>query len=959
MDIPTRYDFTSTEKRIYSLWREKRCFDSVYDPDGKPRSDAEADKPRFTIAIPPPNVTGRLHMGHALNNTIQDVLIRFKRMDGYDALWVPGTDHAGISTQTVVRKHLDAEGVDYRELGREKFIEKIFEWKKKYGDYILRQLERLGSSCDWRRICFTMDEGPSRGVRTVFKALYDRGLIYRGKRIVNWCPVDRTALSDDEVNTKDGGEASHLWHIRYPLVEPTGEVTHVSVATTRPETLFGDVAVAVHPEDERFRALVGKQVRLPLQGRLIPIIADDYVDREFGTGCLKITPAHDANDFEVGQRHALEPINVMNPDATMNNVVPERFRGLDRYKARDEAVKALEEEGLLEKIEDRMVPIGRAQRSGTAIEYRLSDQWFVRMKPLAAKALEASGYRRDIEDDTWKKTETSELFFHPPRWEKIYYAWLTNIRDWTISRQIWWGHRIPAWYHKDSGEILVDVDTPEAVKKDPDSWEQDPDVLDTWFSSWLWPMTTLGWPDKSPDFERYYPTSVLSTSKDIIFFWVARMNFAGLEMAEELPYRDVYIHPTVLDDRGAVMSKSKGNGIDPLAVIEGASLEDLKEPIFEARPANMKELIARVEKLFPNGFEAVGADALRFTLVHSCSEGQELRLSLQRFHEIGRRFVTKLWNASRFVLLSLDDVPDAPDGPDAPDANVAEPTVEDRWIASRTASTVRQVRRALEGYDFAPVGHTLYRFIWNDYCDWYLELTKARMTGDDPKAARRAAHELGVTLAEILRMLHPVAPFITEELWGKLLEAMDAKNLWLGQRPQSDLLILETAPKGEREPDSALEEAFASLQRLVGGVRTSRAHARISEKVRLTATVKPLADGFEELVETTAPVLSRLANLGSLTLVDKKPAGSVGIVDPAFELHVALGEHVDIEAELKRIEKEMVGLRKKLAQVSNKLDNPKFLAGAKPEVVSEQKVKHQELSDMLEKLEAMKKDYAG
>ena len=370
----------------------------------------------------------------------------------------------------------------------------------------------------------------------------------------------------------------------------------------------------------------------------------------------------------------------------------------------------------------------------------------------------------------------------------------------------------------------------------------------------------------------------------------------------------------------------------------------------------MKELIARVEKLFPNGFEAVGADALRFTLVHSCSEGQELRLSLQRFHEIGRRFVTKLWNASRFVLLSLDDVPDAPDGPDA---NVAEPTVEDRWIASRTASTVRQVRRALEGYDFAPVGHTLYRFIWNDYCDWYLELTKARMTGDDPKAARRAAHELGVTLAEILRMLHPVAPFITEELWGKLLEAMDAKNLWLGQRPQSDLLILETAPKGKREPDSALEEAFASLQRLVGGVRTSRAHARISEKVRLTATVKPLADGFEELVETTAPVLSRLANLGSLTLADKKPAGSVGIVDPAFDLYVALGEHVDIEAEMKRIEKEMIGLRKKLAQVSNKLDNPKFLAGASPEVVSEQRVKHQELSDMLEKLEAMKKDYAG
>ncbi len=946
MEIPTRYDFSATETRVYRLWRERGAFDSAYDSEGRARSKAEADKPKFTIAIPPPNVTGRLHMGHALNNTIQDVLIRFKRMDGFDALWVPGTDHAGISTQTVVRKHLDADGIDYRDLGREKFIGKVWEWKKKYGDLILRQLEKLGCSCDWRRLCFTMDEGPSQGVRVVFKALFDRGLLYRGKRIVNWCPVDRTALSDDEVDTKDGGEPGHLWHIRYPLVDPSGEIKYLTVATTRPETLFGDVAVAVHPEDDRYREVIGKKVRLPLQDRIIPIIADDYVDREFGTGCLKITPAHDVNDFEVGQRHSLTPIDVMNDDATMNDVVPERFRGLDRYGARDAAVQALEEEGLLEKIEDRMVPIGRAQRSGAPIEYRLSDQWFVRMKPMAEKALQASGYRREA--DAWVKGDGSELFFHPPRWEKIYFSWLDRIRDWTISRQIWWGHRIPAWYHKETGEILVDVDEPKAVRQDPDAWYQDPDVLDTWFSSWLWPMTTLGWPVETEDFKRYFPTSVLSTSKDIIFFWVARMNFAALEMTGKLPYRDVYIHPTVLDYKGAVMSKSKGNGIDPLAVIEGATQEDLKGPALEARPQNLKELIAQVEKRFPKGFEAVGADALRFTLVHSCSDGQEMKLSLDKFNEIGRRFITKLWNASRFVLLSLDGAP----GPEVGDT---EPSVEDRWIASRSASTVREVRGALEGFDFAPMGQALYRFVWNDYCDWYLELTKARMFGDDPKAARRAAHELGKNLAEILRLLHPVTPFITEELWAKLIEAMDAKQLWLGSRPPSDLLILEPAPKGDRDPDRRLEADFESLQRLVGRVRTARSNARLSESVRLSVSVKPLADGLRELVSSTASVVKNLANLDELDLVEERPEGTAAFVDPSFELYINLGKHVDLGEERKRIDKEMLETKKKLDQVARKLDNPKFLAGAKPDVVEAQRAKGAELTEMLTTLEELKR----
>ncbi len=464
-----------------------------------------------------------------------------------------------------------------------------------------------------------------------------------------------------------------------------------------------------------------------------------------------------------------------------------------------------------------MVPVGRAQRSGAVIEYRLSDQWFVRMKPLAEKALAASGYVR--RGDEWVSTGAREIFFHPPRWEKIYFDWLSRIRDWTISRQIWWGHRIPAWYHKETGEILVDVDTPKKVRENPDAWYQDEDVLDTWFSSWLWPMTTLGWPEETPDLKRYFPTSVLSTAKDIIFFWVARMNFASLEMTGQLPYRDVYIHPTVLDERGATMSKVKGNGIDPLAVIDGATREELTGPILEARPENAKELLVRVEKNFPEGFEGVGADALRFTLVHTCSEGQELRLSLQRFHDIGRRFVTKLWNASRYALLTLEAAP-------GPEAGEAAPTVEDRWIVSRTATTIREVRRGIESFDFGTVGQELYRFVWNDYCDWYLELTKPRISGDDPAAARRAAHVLGTTLAQILRMLHPVTPFITEELWSMLLPAMDAKDLWMGKRPESELLVLEKTPVSESEPDLELEARFESLQRLVGRIRTSRANAR-------------------------------------------------------------------------------------------------------------------------------------
>jgi valyl-tRNA synthetase len=948
MTLATRFDFREVEPRIYKLWEERQGFESDFDPDGEPRADDVLLRPRFVIVIPPPNVTGRLHMGHALNNTLQDVLIRYKRMDGYDALWIPGTDHAGIATQTVVRKQLDAQGIDYRDLGREKFVEKVWEWKAKYGDLIIAQLKKMGCSCDWRRTRFTMDEGLSRAVRHTFKTLYDRGLLYRGKRIVNWCPVDRTALSDDEVSVSEQGEPSHLWYIRYPLVEPIAGLDHLVVATTRPETLFGDMAVAVHPQDERYRDVIGKNVRLPLQGRIIPVIADDYVDREFGTGCLKITPAHDVNDFEVGQRHGLEPINVMNEDATLNDVVPPEFRGLDRYDARRKAVEALEAQGLIEKIEDRLVPLGRAQRSGAPIEYRLSDQWFVKMEPMARKALHASGYERH--GDEWVKTSAGHLAFHPARWESVYLQWLTKIRDWTISRQIWWGHRIPAWYHKKTGEVLVEIDVPEEVKKHPEDWYQDPDVLDTWFSSWLWPMSTLGWPDLTFDFAHYFPTAVLSTAKDIIFFWVARMNFAALELAGTLPYRHVNIHPTVLDDQGAVMSKSKGNGVDPLAVIEGATLEDLKAPIFEARPANMNQLIARMEKLFPDGFEGIGADALRYTFVYSCSDGQETRLSLPKFNEIGRRFVTKLWNASRFVLLALEKVP-------GPEAGAANPTDEDEWIASRRISTVRAVREGLDDFDFGSLGQLIYRFVWNDYCDWFIELSKGRLEGDDPAAARRAAHVLGRTLADILRLLHPIVPFITEELWSKLLPAMDAKGLWLDERPSSELLIREDYPRAEDMPDLGLEERFENLQRLVTRVRAVRANARLGDGVRLAIQVKPLTAAFDNIMTATSDAVSRLANLDSIELVTERKPGLVASVDPAFELYVDLGRHLDLKAEITRIDKEKAAIEKKLEQTSKKLGNPKFLAGAAPEVVESEKAKSEEFQDMLAKLATLRQEY--
>ena len=956
--LPPRLDAPAIEEAAWRRWTEARAFETEIEPDGTERPGGDPGKKPFTVVIPPPNITGRLHMGHALNNTIQDVVVRYRRMTGRDALWVPGTDHAGISTQTVVRKHLDAQGVDYRALGREAFLEKVWEWRERYGGVILEQLRKLGCSCDFRRTRFTMDEGLSRAVRTVFAALHDRGLLYRGKRVVNWCPVDRTALSDDEVETAPEGEPGHLWSIAYPLTDDPA--TRLTVATTRPETLFGDVAVAVHPEDPRFRAFVGKTVRLPLTDREIPVIADEGVDREFGTGCLKITPAHDPHDFEIGQRHDLTPISVMREDATLNDRVPEAFRGLDRYRAREEAVAALDAAGLLVEIADRRVPLGRAQRSGVPIEYRLSDQWFVRMRPLADRALRRSGFEKG--ENGWEKVREGELRFHPARWESVYARWLIEIRDWTISRQIWWGHRIPAWHHRESGEVLVGVEPPERVRRAPEEWRQDEDVLDTWFSSWLWPMSTLGWPEETPDFRRYYPTSLLSTDKGILFFWVARMNFAGIEMTGRMPYEEVYLHPTVLDERGAVMSKSKGNGVDPLAVISGASLDDLKRPVEEARPTNRKEMLRRIERAFPEGFEGVGADALRFTLVRLCSEGQEMRLSLGKFHEIGRRFLTKLWNASRFALAALEGA--------GKEGELAAPAAEDRWITSRAAGCAGEVRAALERYDFAAVGAVLYRFVWNDFCDWYVELAKARLRAG-PAAARRTAATLGRVLDRTLRLLHPVTPFVTEALFERLGAARAGSGLEDPAAPGETLLARAAFPEadgGERDP--ALEERFEALRRLVTAVRRLRADAGLPPDRTLPVGARETGEvaGLAELLRDCAGPVQALGRMEPLTVAGPEEAapaagnsgaGRVSLVERGFEVSVELGSAADPATLAARIERQRRGVAADAGKLRKRLESPGFVARADTAIVGETRERLAALTAREERLAALVANLAG
>lgn len=945
MTESNHYSFSDTETRISKLWQQHNAFAAAQDQSGNIIDQHRAKSKPHVIVIPPPNVTGRLHMGHALNNTIQDILTRFKRMDGFDALWVPGTDHAGIATQTVVKKMLDAGGIDYREMGREKFVEKVWEWKKQYGDIILRQLEKIGSSCDWSRTAFTMDEGLSHAVRHTFKKLYDDGLIYRGERIVNWCPVDQTALSDDEVETKEGGEKGFLWHIHYPLSDGSG---HLTVATTRPETLFGDVAVAVNPKDERFNKYIGQKVIVPLQDREVPVIGDDYVDMEFGTGCLKITPAHDPNDFEIGQRHKLKPINIMHANATMNDVVPERFRGLDRYKCREAAINELKEKGLLVHEEERMTPIGRSYRSGAAIEYRLSHQWFVSMKPLAEKVLKMHG----------------ELNIQPQRWNKVYLDWLNNIRDWCISRQIWWGHRVPVWYCSQKTCVpIVAMETPKTCPAcGSNDLTQETDVLDTWFSSALWPMSTLGWPSVTPDFKRYFPTTTLATSKDIIFFWVARMNMMAAHFTGQLPYKNVYIHPVVLDERGETMSKSKGNGIDPLTVIDGATLEDLKQPVMEARPTNAKEILKRIEKNFPDGYEGVGSDALRYTLVYLCSGGQQLKISLNSFHDLGRRFLTKLWNASRFLFMNLEQEIARSEFASVDFESFL--SNEDQWIRARGKVTAKKLRHSFETFDFTPLGETLYHFFWNDYCDWYVELAKVRFSSPDANQRRTALHAVTTTFADILRLLHPVIPFITEELWQKLLPLADQAQIWGQKRPASTLLIRETYPRDENltTDDAATVSRFETFQNLVTAIRTLRKSYGISDGEKLNAWVLPACEKTRAVLESAHDTILRLARLENITLIsnqNEKPKRVVTHIDPAFEVYLDVSAHIDIAKEQKRLGAELEKLAKEIGGLSARLANANFVNSANPDVVEECRANLAKAQDKQQKLGLVLEDLKG
>jgi valyl-tRNA synthetase len=882
-ELGSRYDPTGIEAPLYARWLERGLFHV---------DAADADDP-YVMVIPPPNVTAALHMGHGLNNTIQDVVIRYQRMRGRDAVWVPGTDHAGIATQNVVEQQLAAEGLRRQDLGREAFVERMWEWVDEYGSRIIDQLKVMGCSCDWERTRFTLDEGLSHAVREVFVRLYEKGLIYRGNYIINWCPRCLTALSNEEAEHQE--TAGRLYHFRYPLVpEGGGEAAggapeFVVVATTRPETMLGDTAVAVHPDDERHRHLVGRRVELPLTGRTIPIIADAYVDPEFGSGFVKVTPAHDPNDFEIGNRHDLERIDVMNDDATMSGAAPGEFRGLDRFEARKAVVAALEAAGLVEKIEDHEHSVGHCYRCGTVVEPRLSLQWFVKMKPLAEPALAAY--------------HAGDLRFHPERFGSIYEHWLTNVRDWCISRQLWWGHRIPVWYCDDCDELTVSRDDPDACAACGGAVTQDPDVLDTWFSSWLWPFSTLGWPEETADLRALYPTHTLSTAPEILFFWVARMVMAGLEFMGELPFEDVLMHGTVRDAQGRKMSKSLGNGIDPLEVVE-----------------------------------KFGADAMRYTLVAAAAVGTDMQLDhadLEGSFRVGRNFANKIWNAVRFALggLTEADLERDPLGPDVePDLEVA-----DRWILTRFSAAAASIGGAHDRFRLHEAAEETYQFVWGDFCDWYLELVKPRLRGDRGEASRDAA---AATLAHVLdgwlRLLHPIMPFITEELYCHLPGRSHDDTLLLGPWP---------ADGGEGRGafrDEAAAAALGELQELVGAVRNLRSEYGIDPGQRIELVVASLSPALERGLDEEEDGALALARLAALTRADGIPRGVAGahaVLRSGAELFLPLEGVVDVERERTRITEELDRLDGLLSATEKRLANPQFTGQAPAEIVARERDK--------------------
>ncbi|MBN1626759.1 MAG: valine--tRNA ligase [Deltaproteobacteria bacterium] len=865
--IPKGYSPKDVEAKWYKYWEENGLF----------RADDKSDKPPFCIVIPPPNVTGVLHMGHALNNTLQDILCRYKRMKGFNVLWQPGTDHAGIATQNVVERSLAEEGKDRHTVGRDKFIEMVWEWRAKYGGIIINQLKKLGSSCDWSRERFTMDEGLSRAVKEVFVNLYEKGLIYRGDYIINWCPRCHTALADLEVEHEE--RDSFLYHIRYPYQDGKGGVV---VATTRPETLLGDTAVAVNPDDERYASHRGLNVLLPILNRPIPIIFDGYVDKSFGTGALKVTPAHDANDFEIGNRHGLERIKVIDEDGRMNDMAG-IYKGMDRFECREKILEDLKAGGLLEKVEPYRNATGHCYRCKTMIEPLLSKQWFVRIAPLAEKAVDAV------------KTGMTRII--PSTWENVYFDWMKNIRDWCISRQIWWGHRIPAWYCDDCGRVLVAKETPERCECGSANLRQETDVLDTWFSSALWPFSTLGWPDRTEALKTFYPTSTLITGFDILFFWVARMMMMGLHFMGDVPFRDVYIHALVRDAEGKKMSKSKGNVIDPLEVIEQS-----------------------------------GTDAFRFTLAAFAAQGRDVKLSEDRI-EGYRHFVNKIWNSSRFVLMNLDET----------GVSSAEPAVRslpDRWILTRLGKISDEVGQALDDYRFNDAAGICYQFVWHEFCDWYIEMAKEWLYGEDKSMKMSVQTTLKEVLTGVLRLLHPFIPFVTEDIWQRMPGVNG--SIMIAPFPQSSEFLSD---------NKALEE-MELVMGAISGVRNIRGEMNIHPSKKIDILMEIPDEKDAGIIKENFSHIRNLVKAGSIEIKKHviKPEASVTTVLGHNQIHVLLKGIIDFDEERNRIRKEIARIEKDMEKDAKKLTSSAFLDNAPDDIVEKVKEKVQGMNTKLEKL---------